>query len=148
MLPDLRHGMEGGPGVEAEWRAAASKLRDHVIARGAPVFIVTIFRHLPREQRDALPFLRRLNLMALRLSQEFGLFVIDLDRVLTHRGAIPIGADAWLLGDPARSVAGDAIVDVLLAAGVDHLFDDVALKRALSSQAAQRAGRPAHLSGE
>jgi hypothetical protein len=138
LLPDLFDTEEDWPETETRLRHAAAALRDGIMARGVPVFVVTIFRHLTAKHSALLPRLRRLNLLAARLSQEFGIFVIDLDRVLAHRGARELDSDARLGSEAARRLATEVIVETLLSMGVDHLIDDAALQRALVFQQGQR----------
>jgi hypothetical protein len=134
MQPDLRRNRPWAD-LEAAWRGTARHLHDHQLSRGIPVFVVTIVRHLPGEDRGLLGDLRRLNLLAARLSQECGLFVIDIDRVIAHRGTLALAADAWLGSEPARHAAAGAIIDTLLRTGIDHLVEDEAWQAALDHHA-------------
>jgi hypothetical protein len=143
-LSDLARRANSWAELEAEWRNAAIALRDKAEARGLPVFVASIFRALPREDWALLPRLRRLNLMAARLSQEFGFSVIDLNRVLAHRGAIGIEGDGWLLNAGARSAAAETIVDTLLASGLGNIVDDEAVERALRYWTNRRTAAPDH----
>jgi hypothetical protein len=132
LWPDLLRAEVDEPALDAEWRGVAAALRDGAIARGATVFVVTIFRCLSPDDVPLLPRLRRLNLLAARLSQEFGLFVIDIDRVMAHRGALELGLDARLGSPQAQDEAVFAIVDTLLDVGLGHLVEDEALQRAVT----------------
>jgi len=132
LWPDLLRTEVDEPALEAEWRSVAAALRDGVMARGATVFLVTIFRHLSPDDGPLLPRLRRINLLAARLSQEFGLLVIDLDRVLAHRGALELGADARLGSQRAQQEAANAIVDTLLGVGLNHLVEEEALQQGVT----------------
>ena len=146
MLPDLWRQDTDWPTIEAQWREAASALRSGVMAQGIPVFVVTIFRHLAPEDSASLPRLRRLNLLAAQLSQEFGLFVIDLDRVLAHRGGLELGTDARLGGALGQRVAADTIGDTLLGTGIDHLVDDAAVQQAIEHHRRHREAGQSRLS--
>jgi hypothetical protein len=139
MLPDLWRPRSEWPAIEAEWRAAAAALRERELARGATVFVVTIFRYTTGEDCAVLPLLRRLNLLAARLSQEFGLFVIDVDRMLADAGALNLRADARLATAEARRAAADTIVETLLRVGIDHVAEPAAIDAALSWHQARGA---------
>jgi hypothetical protein len=121
MLPELGRAPGDWPAIEEEWRRAASALRERALARGAAVFVITLFRYTTGEDVSRLPLLRRLNLLAIRLSQEFGLFVIDIDRALAHIGAVNVYADSRLLSVQARHFAADTIAESLLGVGMDHV---------------------------
>jgi len=146
MLPELSRPRGDWPLIEAEWRGAAAVLRDRELARGGTVFIVNVFRYTTGEDYALLPLLRRLNLLAARLSQEFGLFVIDLDRMLAHTGAVNLHADARLATAEARHAAADAIVETLLSVGIDHVAEATAIEAALSWHKARRVSGPTGLS--
>jgi hypothetical protein len=138
MLPDLWRPRSDWPAIEAQWRVAAAALRERELARGATVFIVTIFRYTTAEDRALLPLLRRLNLLAARVSQEFGLFVIDVDRMLAHAGAVNLRADARLATAEARRAAADTIVETLLSVGIDHVAEPAAVHAASNWHKARR----------
>jgi hypothetical protein len=138
MLPDLWRPRSDWGAIEAQWRVAAAALRERELARGATVFIVTIFRYTTAEDRALLPLLRRLNLLAARLSQEFGVFVVDVDRVLAHAGAVNVHADARLATAEAGRAAADTIVETLLSVGIDHVAKPAAIHAALSRHKARR----------
>jgi hypothetical protein len=146
MLPELRPPCSDCSITEAQWRAAAALLRDRELARGATVFIVTIFRYTTGEDYALLSLLRRLNLLAARLSQEFGLFVIDVDRMLAHAGALNLHADARLATAEARRAAADAIVETLLSVGIDHIAEPAAIQAALSRHKARGVIGPSGVS--
>ncbi|HEY7297257.1 MAG TPA: hypothetical protein VH684_04905 [Xanthobacteraceae bacterium] len=105
-----------------------------LVRRSKPVFICTIFRHVPgvpprldsAGRMGILERIRRLNLMAAELSQATGANVIDIDSVLAFIGARPLATDYLLSGPVAAAVAGDAIVSALLAGVPDedlpHVF--------------------------
>jgi hypothetical protein len=68
--------------------------------------------------------IRRLNLMALELSQASGANVIDIDGVLAFIGALPLGTDYLLASPIAAAVAGDAIVSALLGGIPDEALPE------------------------
>jgi len=145
MLPDLSRPGSAWPTIEAEWRRAAAVLRDRELARAATVFVITIFRYTTGEDCAVLPLLRRLNLLAARLSQQFGLFVIDVDRMLAHVGAVNLCADARLASAEARHAAADAIVETLLTIGIEHVADAAAVQAALSWHKPRRESGPSDI---
>jgi hypothetical protein len=144
MLPDLCRPRSEWPAIEAQWRLAAAALRDRELERGAMVFIVTLFRYTTPEDVALRPLLRRLNLLAARLSQEFGLFVIDIDRTFAHAGGLELGADARLVSVEARRSAADLIVDSLLSIGIDHVAEPAAIQTARSWYGSRRVGASAY----
>ncbi len=101
--------------LDMPWPDALAELRTWVAElaeSGDPVLVTTIFRCIPGvEDADGklLTRIRRLNLLAAELSREFGVFVIDLDRVLTDIGGMVLGADYRLQSQMAADVAGQAI---------------------------------------
>lgn len=143
MLPDLSRPRSAWPAIEAQWRLGAAALRNRELERGATVFIVTIFRYTTGEDNALLPMLRRLNLLAARLSQEFGLFVIDIDRIFAHAGGMELRADARLASAEARRSAADLIVESLLSVGIDHVAEPAAIQAARSWHEARRVVRSA-----
>ena len=68
--------------------------------------------------------IRRLNLMAIELSQASGANVIDIDGVLAFIGALPLGTDYLLASPIAAAVAGDAIVSALLGGIPDEALPE------------------------
>jgi hypothetical protein len=101
--------------LDVPWPVAQAELRtwvSEVAEAGDPVFVTTIFRCIPAAQDPEgrlLTRVRRLNLLAADLSREFGVFVIDLDRVLTDIGGLALDADYRLQGKLAADVVGQAL---------------------------------------
>jgi hypothetical protein len=96
------------PVVQAELRAWISETAE----AGDPVLVTTVFRYIPAVQDPEgklLTRVRRLNLFAAELSREFGVFVVDLDRVLTDIGGMALNTDYRLQGKMAADVAGQAL---------------------------------------
>lgn len=88
------------------------------------VFLCTVLRHVPADGAPEramarLVRIRRLNLLAAELSQESGIFIIDIDRDLADIGARALHTDWRLDGQYAAGVAAKAIVLTLLSAGLD-----------------------------
>ena len=107
--------------TESRWRARLAAL----VERGAPVFLCTVFRSPasppagPGTPNPRLDRIRRLNLMAIRLSQALGVWVIDWDRALAHVGARALSCDYRLGGRLAAEVAGHQVAWALLSYGID-----------------------------
>jgi hypothetical protein len=138
MLPELSRPRTDWPAIEAQWLLAGAALRDRELERGATVFIATLFRYTTGGDHALLPMLRRLNLLAARLSQEFGLFVIDIDRIFAHAGGMQLGADVRLASAEARRSAAELIVDSLLSVGLDHVAEPAAIQTARSRHELRR----------
>jgi len=108
-----------------------------LVGNGNPVFICSIFRHVPNET-STLPTERiwmkeriaRLNLLAAELSQSWGVNVIDIDRNLAHLGARKLSADYLLRSKVSTLLSGHVILDALLAAGLDLVVADECLEMA------------------
>jgi hypothetical protein len=108
------------------WPEVADRLSKtlHALAsvESAPVFLCTVFRHVPGSDEDAqsrLIRIRRLNLLAAELSRQTGLFVIDLDRCLADIGGAKTGTDYRLEGLNATKVAGREMALAIASAGLD-----------------------------
>jgi hypothetical protein len=117
--------------VDAAWRTRLEALR----RREAPVFICTVFRHVPDRPADGrsdarLERIRRLNSLAPHLSRAFDIFVIDLDRALAHVGARALKCDYRLLGAGAEAVAGHAVAWSLLNTVVEDRLEPAVLEKA------------------
>lgn len=145
LLPEL---WSAGPweDVVAAWRSLGRRLEAGAIAQGSVVFLTTILRHLPRDQQGLMRRLRQLNLLAAELSQQSGLLLIDLDRVLAHQGAAVLQTDAQLGGEAGQIAAAEAIVASLLGYGVAAFVEDAALDAAIAAHGAKIATRQARLS--
>lgn len=139
MIPDLSRPEADWSQLEAEWRHAAAVLREQAAAHDAVVFVTTISRYTSARDHAVLALLRRLNLLAARLSQEFGLLVIDVDRMIAHTGAVNLDADARLSSTVARQFVIDLIVETLLNVGLDHVLEPTAIQSASSWHLAHRA---------
>jgi hypothetical protein len=124
LLPDTRLMNEPIAQTEARWRAGAERL----LASGAPVFVCTVFRHINERPNagTASPMLeriRRLDRMALDLSHDLGVAIIDIDRAFAHIGGRSLQTDFRLSGVLAAEVAGHTIVWSLLSSGLDDVID-------------------------
>jgi hypothetical protein len=121
-LPELKKTEEPWPQAEQRLRTAYATLG----ARGTPIFICTVLRHVGRDEEPesaaALRLqIRRLNLLAAEISRETGACVIDLDRVLADIGARRLQTDYRLRGNPAAEVAGHFIALTLINNALDAL---------------------------
>lgn len=114
--------------IEGRWRALLLTAEARYHSR----FVCTVFRHVA--SADADPELRerirRINLLALTLSQGTGAGVIDIDRSLAHVGGAVLGTDFTLYGDAAARAVAHVITAAILAVGIDGLVADDALARA------------------
>jgi hypothetical protein len=113
------------------WRVYLAGLQ----ATGAPVFLVNVFRHVAGRARDgsaspALERIRRLDLMAVRLSHELGIGLVDIDRAFAHIGARALRSDYRLNGLLATEVAGHTLAWGLLSFGLDDAIDPTLQEKA------------------
>lgn len=135
MLPGLA-GDEAMTTIEGRWREQLACVPSQ--ARSS-VLLCTIFRHVavPRcdGQPDARPAirerLRRLNLMAIQLSHEAGVGVIDIDRAFSQQGARLLQADCSLEGTVAAAAAAHAIVSAILRTARDDVLAPEVQQQAL-----------------
>ena len=124
LLPETGHIGEPIAVTKARWRDYLGSLQ----VTGAPVFVRTIFRHLPNRFRDGrivplLERIRRLNLMAAELSHDIGVAVIDIDRAFAHTGGRVLKTGYRLAGDLATEVSAHTTVWSLLSFGLDDVVD-------------------------
>jgi hypothetical protein len=119
LLPELARLDDPWPVVEARWRDQAALL----VEAGAPtVLLCTIFRRVVDRAARAVLIerIRRLNLLAIDLSHDFGATVVDVDRVFAHIGGRGAQCDYRLGGRIAAEVAGYAVAYSLLSVGLDE----------------------------
>jgi len=112
--------------TDEPWSACETRLRQMYAALcGDParnVYICTALRYVDPElpaHRDILVRIRRLNLLAMTLSNELGLLVADIDRDLAHVGARTLQTDYRLLGQYAAQFVGKSMAMTMLLAGLD-----------------------------
>jgi hypothetical protein len=74
--------------------------------------------------------IRRLDLMVAHLSHDFGINVVDIDRMFAFVGARRLGTDYRLHGDAAACIAGFAITSAFLEVGLDDAVPTDVLERA------------------
>jgi hypothetical protein len=117
--------------TDARWRAYLDRLK----TPGAPVFVCTVFRHVAERSKAGatsplLARIRRLNRLAVTLSQELDVGVIDLDRVMAHIGGRALNADYRLSGVVAAEVAGHTAAWAMLSWGLDDAVDPMLQEKA------------------
>jgi hypothetical protein len=119
LLPDL-FGEEAWPQTQGRWRAQVAPI---AADEAPPIFLCNVFRYVAGNPRHpSVERIRRLNLLAIELSHDFGLNIVDIDRVFAHLGAQELRTDCRLTGPIAAEVAGYVIVDAILATMPDHLI--------------------------
>ena len=124
LLPEIIAMGEPIAETDARWRAYL----DSLLATGAPVLLCTIFRHVAHRPRDGQPSpllerIRRLNRMAIDLSHDLGVGIVDIDRALTHIGGSVLQTDYRLGGVLAAEVGGHTLAWALLSFGLDEAID-------------------------
>ena len=126
LLPELARDSEPLAATEARWREQLSRLVD----MGVPAILVcTVFRHVAAPGSDRRPDsrpatrerIRRLNLLAIELSHDTGVGIVDVDRVFAHLGARELATDHRLSGRVAAEVAAASIVASIVGHGLDDI---------------------------
>ncbi len=125
------------------WRRILAGVQQNPDAR---IFLCNVFRHVPDQPaycRGATEGLaeriRRFNLLAIELSQETGLFLVDLDRTLAQHGARELQTDYRLGGPAAAAVGAQVLVWTLLKAGLDEFLPPELQTEALANLEARIA---------
>jgi hypothetical protein len=139
LLPELARPAEPFASIETRWRLQLAGLGE---ARAASTFICTIFRavrrvqaaHVADDTAALVERIRRLNMLAVELSHDTGVNVIDIDRIFAHLGAANLNCDHRLIGAPAEEAAGYAIVSALLGFALDDIVPSDVLRRAKELQ--------------
>jgi hypothetical protein len=129
------------------WATTEQRVRGAVTgvleAGVANLFLCTVLRHAGGADEPAEAVvarrtrIRRLNMLAINLSQEFGVFVVDIDRDLAAIGARALDTDYRLGGDFAAGAAGKSIAMSLLLIGLDA-FVPVELQTAARERLAEQ----------
>lgn len=120
--------------TQARWQDQLLSLQKLGVASA---FVCTIFRHVGSRDRPALvERILRLNLLAVQLSHATGVGVIDIDRIFGYFGGRLVRTDYRLGGKLAAELAGHAIVDSLLEAGLDDVIPPDVRERAKQVHAA------------
>jgi len=112
-----------------EWTAAADRI----------VFLMTVFRVTAPDEATAArrERIRRLNLLAAKLSREMGALVIDVDRTFADLGARTIDCDHRLMGERAEETLAGLIASTIAAYGLDAWATPEVQEAALARLAAQ-----------
>lgn len=124
--------------VDTPWAEVQTELSawiSDIAGTGDPVLVATVFRCITAEQDPEgrlLTRIRRLNLLAAELSREFGVFVVDLDRVLTDIGGMALDTDYRLQGKLAADVAGQALAMCVATNALDLYIPFEAQERTLA----------------
>jgi hypothetical protein len=113
--------------MDLSWEQVEQQLRASyaVLCQiGVPVMICTVLRHVGLEgdataAAGKLRRLRQLNLLATKLSHDYGVIVIDLDRILADIGAHSLNTDYRLGGAEVVGVAGNATARGIVANALD-----------------------------
>jgi hypothetical protein len=112
--------------IDEPWSVAEARLRRIYAAlcgeAARSVYVCTALRHVDPAlagRREILLRIRRLNLLAMTLSNELGLLVADIDRDLAHAGARNLRTDYRLQGKYAPPSAGKSLAVTMLLAGLD-----------------------------
>ncbi|HLK23908.1 MAG TPA: hypothetical protein VKT30_04550 [Caulobacteraceae bacterium] len=114
----------------ARWRSRTERL----VADGVIVMLLTVFRAVserrtPQGQR-LIERIRRLDRMALDLSHDVGVTVVDIDRALAHVGGRVLGTDYRISSRLAADVAGHSFALSLLSLGLDDNIPPATQERA------------------
>lgn len=117
LLPEAALDKEALPETKRRLERELSALK----ARAGAVLICTVFRGVGRTSPEQQKFdtsrlerIRRVNLLAVELSHEFDVSVIDIDRVFAHLGGRALGCDYRPLTSLAANAAAYTIVSELL----------------------------------
>jgi len=110
--------------TDARWRQRLDARRSE--AR-PPIFLVNLYRCIADPDANvSIARIRALDLLAIDLSRDYDLEVVDIDRRFALIGAKLIGSDYRCDGERAAQIAGHSIATAILACGLDaHLPADV-----------------------
>jgi hypothetical protein len=119
--------------IEARWIARIGRYRS---AGHDRILLCNMFRHIDPQVRPAggIERIRRLNLLAIRLSREWGVEVVDVDRLLALCGARTVGADYRGGGAAAARLTGHAIANAILQGDMAASLPATAQARASATQ--------------
>jgi len=121
--------------AELRWRR---DLAGRSPSSAGTLLLCTVFRGTAERASDAdgstrpatVERIRQLNRLAIDLSHDFGIGLIDIDRVLTFIGARRLRTDFRLGSAAAAEAAGFAIAQSLLAFGLDRSLPPEVAERA------------------
>ena len=124
LLPDVVDHNDSAVSTSQRWREELTRLAR---ITDAPVLLFTVFRHVSAD--DPAPFgrtveatrerIRRMNLLALELSQAFETGVADIDHYCALFGARALRTDYRLTGRSGMEAAAHVILWTLLSFGLD-----------------------------
>ena len=114
--------------VKKRWRDQIETFRGEGCVE---IFLMTIFPYISKSERAADPEgalrhvekIRRLNMLAIELSHETGVSIIDIGRWFSAIGANLLKTDYRLGGPQAQWAAAEFTVATVLEAGLDPYFD-------------------------
>jgi hypothetical protein len=125
--------LRDAPETDEVWAETEARLRHHYAEStkgGARHYLCTVFRHIGHDQPPALRArIRKLNLLAIELSREMGVFVVDIDRCLADVGAFAYATDFRLAGDFAIEAVAREMGMTFLGTGFDAPFTQAARER-------------------
>ncbi|MDE2434854.1 MAG: hypothetical protein KGM49_01210 [Sphingomonadales bacterium] len=128
----------------AEIEPAIRALVEALAESGDPVLIVTVLRCVAGRDDDEgqarLVRIRRLNLLAVGLSHDYGAFVLDLDRILADIGGLALGCDYRLESEAAVETASDELALSVVANCLDDVLPFEAQERMKAAIEAGRSG--------
>lgn len=138
MLPEIEAALADWPATEARLTQAYEALARR---NSQALFLCTVLRHAPPELETAGRMqlrlaIRRLDMLAVRLSHATGLNVVDLDRALAQVGALTLDTDFRLSGAAAAEAAGREIARCIVTAGLDDWIAPEIQERAAAALAA------------
>ena len=124
LLPDVIDLDDTAVLTRQRWREELARLTR---TTDAPVLLFTVFRHVSADASPPLgraveatrERIRRMNLLAIELSQAFETGVADIDHYCALFGARALGTDYRLTGRRGMEVAAHAILWTLLSFGLD-----------------------------
>lgn len=134
-LTSLLPALDDAPGspddVERHWSRYLGDLGE----TGATILLCTIFRHVPDRalaggSSQMLMKIRELNLLAIDLSHRLGVYIADVDRVMSGIGARRLASDYRRRSAMGADAAAYAIAQCLLRGGLDAVSDPDLLERA------------------
>jgi hypothetical protein len=105
---------------------------------GLLAFVCTVFRYVtnmpepgtPTARAKTVERIRLLNLLAMQLSHDTGVNVIDIDAALAHVGARRMRTDYRLAGPMGAEIAAYTMVLTILAVGLDNIVPPEIQERA------------------
>ena len=131
LLPEADRGAEPLAETARRWMGELRAFAD----AGTPVYVRNIFRHVRDRARNGrthpvLDRIRNLDRMAVGLSSQTGVAVIDIDRAFADVGARALRTDYRLEGARAAFLSGHTTVLSFLSCGMDELVDPDVQERA------------------